>query len=667
MRATTAPKRPVTGGLVRKLEHDGKPKALQPSPKGKAPRPAKRARKPHQEAPSTTLSRAKEAPATRNSRSVDEQALDLALIGNCRVAALINPAGRIVWWCFPHFDSNPVFSRLLAGNEEKGFCDVVLADMVRSKSAYVRNTAIVETELEDKHGGRVLITDFAPRFSMYERIFRPPQLIRRITPLAGLPRISVRVRPTHSYGRPTTVHTIGSNHIRYRGSDEVLRVSTDAPLSYIAQETVFPLINPIALALGTDEPFEGAIEQTAREFEDKTRHHWHSWVRTLALPFEWQNAVIRAAITLQLCSFEETGGIVAAHTTSIPEAPNSGRNWDYRYCWLRDAYFVVQALNQLSATHTMESYLNYVTTIAAQPDQPLGPVYSIVPGENLDEVVASGLAGFLGQGPVRVGNDAASQIQHDVYGSVVLAATQMFVDERLPRMGDATLFHRLEQVGEQALATALLPDAGIWEYRGRKRIHTYSAALCWAACDRLGQVAARLGIDKRARYWSRKAAALRKEILARAWNEKRGAFVGALNDPELDASVLRLADIGLVTSRDPRFIATVDVIGQRLLRNGRIMRYTADDDFGAPETAFLACNFWYIEALTAVGRRDEARKMFCDLLDRRNPFGLLSEDIHPTTGALWGNFPQTYSMAGIINSATRLSEKWEDVWCHVSS
>ena len=610
----------------------------------------------------------KAAPAARRSAgAVKEQALDLALIGNCRIAALVNPTGRVVWCCFPRFDSDPVFSRLLAGDEEKGFTDIVLADMATSKSSYLRNTAVVVTELEDKHGGRIRITDFIPRFHMFERTFRPPQLVRRIEPLAGLPRIQIRVRPTHTYGRPTTAHSIGSNHIRYRGGGEVLRVSTDAPLSYIDQETVFPLTRPLALVFGEDEPFEGAIEQTAREFEANTIGYWHSWVRSLALPFEWQQEVIRAAITLQLCSFEETGGIVAAHTTSIPEAPDSGRNWDYRYCWLRDAYFVVQALNQLSNTQTMEAYLNYVTTIAAALNTPLGPVYSIVPGENLDEVIADGLTGFLGMGPVRVGNNAAIQVQHDVYGSVVLAATQMFVDQRLPRMGDETLFKRLEPVGELAFATALQPDAGIWEYRGRQRVHTYSAALCWAACDRLGQIAAFLGIPKRQRYWARKANQLRREILRRAWNKDKGAFVGALDDTELDASVLRIGEIGLTLQTDPKFVATCDAIGKHLLRNGRLMRYTADDDFGAPETAFLACNFWYIEALAGIGRLSEARDLFLDLLERRNSFGLLSEDIHPKTGALWGNFPQTYSMAGIINAATRLSEKWEDVWCRVSS
>jgi GH15 family glucan-1,4-alpha-glucosidase len=268
---------------------------------------------------------------------------------------------------------------------------------------------------------------------------------------------------------------------------------------------------------------------------------------------------------------------------------------------------------------------------------------------------------------VRVGNNAAVQVQHDVYGSVVLAAAQMFVDERLPRMGGESLFRRLEPIGELALKTALEPDAGIWEYRGRTRIHTYSAALCWAACDRLGQIAAKLQMEPRARYWSRHANQLRAEILKRAWNEEKRAFAGALDDPELDASVLRIAEVGLVPADDPRFASTCDVIGEKLIRNGRIMRYTADDDFGAPETAFLACNFWYIEALVALGRRDEAHDFFTGLLARRNSFGLLSEDIHPKTGALWGNFPQTYSMAGIINVATRLSEKWEDVWCRVSS
>lgn len=598
-------------------------------------------------------------------RPAGAQPLDLALIGNCRVAALIDTGGRIVWWCFPRFDSNPAFSRLLSGDDEKGFADVVLADLAKTKSGYVRNTAIVETELEDRHGGRVRITDFAPRFVHFERTFRPPQIVRRITPLGGLPRIAIRVRPTHGYGRPTTEFSLGSNHIRYHGPGPVLRLTTDAPLSYIAEERSFPLTKPVTLVFGPDEPFQSALDSTAREFEERTRDHWSGWVRSLAVPFEWQNAVTRAAVTLKLCSFEETGGIVAAHTTSIPEAPGSGRNWDYRFCWLRDSYFVIQALNKLGATETMEAYINYILTVAADRDAPLKPVHSIVPGDPLTEEIAPDLAGFLGNGPVRVGNLAEIQNQHDVYGSVILAATQMFVDERLPRMGDKALFHALEPLGERALRLALTPDSGIWEYRGRQRVHTHSAALCWAACDRLSEIARRLGIESRAAYWRDHADGLREPILGRAWHEGKGALAGALDGQDLDASVLLLPELGLLSPQDPRFLRTFEAIGRELKRNGRIMRYTNEDDFGAPETAFLVCNFWYIDALAEIGRFDEARAMFTDLLERRNAFGILSEDIHPETGALWGNIPQTYSMAAIINSATRLSVKWEDAWRRV--
>ena len=257
------------------------------------------------------------------------QNLDLALIGNSCSAALLDRNARIVWWCFPLFDSDPVFSRLVAGDEEKGFCDIVLAERVRSE----------EVELHAQHRHRrdgsdgvasswkVRISDFAPNFDHYERVYRPPQLIRRIEPIAGLPRITIRVRPTHHYGTPITNFVFGSNHIRYMGGGQVLRLTTDAPLSYIVNEISFPLTRPLNLIFGVDEPFLSAIDTTSREFLDRTRDYWHTWVRNLALAYEWQAEVVRAAITLKLCSFAETGAIIAAHTTSLPEARASSRTW----------------------------------------------------------------------------------------------------------------------------------------------------------------------------------------------------------------------------------------------------------------------------------------------------------------------------------------------------
>ena len=588
--------------------------------------------------------------------------MDLALIGNCQTAALIDRRGRIVWWCFPRFDSDPVFSRLLAGDEEKGFCEVALADQVEVKTQYLRNTAVVETTLVDARGGQVRVVDFAPRFDLYGRTYRAPQIVRRIEPVAGLPRITIKVRPTCNYGERVSEISVGSHHIRYVIGGGVVRLTTDAPISYIAAETSFPLHRRLNLVFGQDDPFRETIDDACREFLDRTCDHWQEWVRQLNVPFEWQTAVVRAAITLRLCAYEDTGGIVAAHTTSIPEAPGTSRNWDYRYCWLRDAFFVVLALNRLGATRMMESYIHYFTTIATRETGTLPPVHGVVPFTSLEETTTPALKGYRGCGPVRIGNQAAEQTQHDSYGSVVLGAAQMFVDERLTFMGDSALFAQLETLGERAWKAAFEPDAGIWEYRGRTRVHTYSAALCWAACDRLARIARILGLAERERRWASRAEVIRERLLAGAWDEKRGAFTGAIGSSDLDASVLLLAELGFLPPEDPRFRRTCETIGRELMRNGRIMRYAAPDDFGAPETAFLACSFWYIDALAQIGRRDEAREMFESVLAHRNHFGLLSEDIHPGTGELWGNFPQAYSMAGIINTATRLSSSWEEAW-----
>src|SRR5215469_15555704 len=395
-----------------------------------------------------------------------DHGLDLALIGNGRTGALINPCGRIVWWCYPRYDGDPIFSRLLAGNEEKGFTDVVLDDMVEYTSEYLRNTAIVSTILTDSRGARVRITDFAPRFRHSERLFRAPQLFRIIEPIEGLPRITIRVRPTQNYGEPIGRRAASSNHIRYQGS-EVVRLTTDAPLSMIERESPFVLNRPLHLVFGPDEPFTGDLQTTTREFCDRTRDYWTAWVRGLTISYDWQDVIIRAGITLKLSTFEETGGIIAAHTTSIPEAPGSGRTWDYRFCWVRDAYFVVKALNRIGATQTMEEFISYTLGIAANRDDALRPVYSVVPTDPMDERIAPHLAGYQGDGPVRIGNAAVQQVQHDTYGSIILAALPMFFDLRLPRLGDEGLFRLLETLGAKAGELALEADNGIWEYRGR--------------------------------------------------------------------------------------------------------------------------------------------------------------------------------------------------------
>ncbi|MBD7987937.1 glycoside hydrolase family 15 protein [Luteimonas sp. Sa2BVA3] len=586
-------------------------------------------------------------------------ALDLGLVGNGSIAALVDARACVNWCCIPAFDGDPAFCALLSPRAGGGDYAIELEDFESATQEYVKNTAILRTVLRDRHGGAVEITDFAPRWRQHGRFYRPVMLVRRLRPLSGRPRIRVVLRPLANYGADVPAQTWGSNHVRYLLPDFTLRLTSDVPVRLLRESLPFELDGERHLVLGPDETLAQPVDGFARSAERQTLEYWRDWVRYLSIPLEWQDAVIRSAITLKLCQYEETGAIVAAITTSIPEAPHSQRNWDYRYCWLRDSAFVVRALNRLGATRTMEGYLRYVLNLATGADG-LQPLYGIAFEKELEEHEVPDLAGYRGMGPVRRGNLAWVQRQHDVYGSVVLAATQLFFDQRLARPGDIDAFHRLEPVGEQAWALYDQPDAGIWEFRGRAEVHTYSSVMCWAACDRLARIATHLGLAARAAHWRGRADAMREAILARAWDAELGHFVESAEGRRLDASLLLLAELGFVDADDPRFVATVEAIGTQLRRGDGLFRYIAPDDFGSPETSFTICSFWYIDALAAIGRVDEARQQFESLLARRNHLGLLSEDMAFEDGEAWGNFPQTYSHVGVVIAAMRLSRPWSD-------
>ena len=335
--------------------------------------------------------------------------LDLGIIGNGSFSALVDDHGRVVWCCLPRFDGDPVFSSLLSGTDEPdfGFYDVVLEDCIKSEQHYARNTAILVTTLTDAQGGSIEITDFAPRFRDRNRIYRPLMLTRQVRPVSGDPRVRIRLRPACDYGARRAETTHGSNHIRFALGETTIRLTTNAPVNYILEERPFVLEEPIDLVLGPDESLETAVTPFARRAFEETRVYWFEWTRTLSIPFEWQEAVIRSAITLKLCNFEETGAVVAAMTTSLPEAAGSQRNWDYRYCWLRDAYFTIDALNRLGATRTMEGFLRYIANLVRSSDDGhLQPVYGVTQEARLTERIVEHLPGFKGHGPVRVGNQA---------------------------------------------------------------------------------------------------------------------------------------------------------------------------------------------------------------------------------------------------------------------
>jgi len=592
--------------------------------------------------------------------------LDLALIGNCAISALVDRRGAIVWCCMPRFDGDPIFHSLLAGADDgaaqDGIFSVELEGFVRSEQAYDPSTAVVRTRLFDAAGEGIEIVDFCPRFLNRDRSFRPAQIVRRVRPLIGHPRVRFIVRPRGQWGGAAPEITRGSNHLRFILPDGVLRLNTNAPLTYVLDSTWFSLQVPVSLLLGPDETLSAGIEETSRDFEEQTTLYWRRWTRRLAVPLEWQHAVIRSAITLKLCQFEETGAIVAAMTTSIPEAPDSERNWDYRFCWLRDAFFVVRALNSLSEVGTMEDYLRWLNDVVRSArGGHVQPLYGIGLEKTLTESLVPTLSGYRGMGPVRVGNQAHEHFQHDVYGNIVLGASQAFFDHRLFRRADLRDFAELEGMGEQAWRFHDQADAGMWELRTRSRVHTSSSLMCWAACDRLAKIAAVLGQATNQATWRSRADTIRAKILEQSWSESRQAFVESFGGKDLDASVLLMAEVGFIDPKDPRFVKTVDALESVLCDGPFMRRYEAPDDFGKPETAFNVCSFWRIDALARIGRTAQAREIFEAMLARSNHVGLLSEDLHVASGELWGNFPQTYSMVGVINGAVRLSSRWDTV------
>ncbi|HKY95417.1 MAG TPA: glycoside hydrolase family 15 protein, partial [Kiloniellales bacterium] len=460
--------------------------------------------------------------------------LDLGLIGNCCIAALIDIQGRILWCCLPRLDGDPAFNALLNQDADgepaaEGLYAIDYDGLELATQRYLENTAVLKTVLEGRDGSQLEIIDFAPRFMHYGRIFRPATLVRVLRPLRGTPRIRVRLRPTFEYGSVTPAITRGSNHMRMVGPQFALRLTTDAPVSFIAEETWFLVEEPLTLVLGPDESLAEPVPEAGRSFLEKTVAYWRDWTRSLNIPFEWQDEVIRSAITLKLSTFEETGAIVAAITTSIPEHPDSQRNWDYRFCGLRDAYFVVHALNRLSATRTLEHYLRFIKNIAVAERNRLQPLYPLTLGSNPHETTVPALRGYRGMGPVRVGNDAYRQVQNDVFGSVVLAVTQCFFDRRLHMEGQQQLYASLKPLGEAALASYDTPDAGIWELRTRKAVHTFSALMCWGAVDRLARIARRLGEKEDERSWREAAGTIREAILARAWNDRLQSFAATFD------------------------------------------------------------------------------------------------------------------------------------------
>ncbi len=579
---------------------------------------------------------------------------DLAIVGNCQYSALIDRRARVVWLCWPRFDSSPVFAKLL--DERGGAFAIGSPDPhTRVDQSYLQNTNILRTEFKNGEG-RFEVIDFAPRFMQSQRSFHPAMLVRIVRPLEGKPKIGVEIFPTYDYGRVEPRAHWGSHHIEYEGLPGSLRLTTTAPFTYIEEKSPFALTRPQYFVLAWGAPFEAPIAETCEAFYESTKRYWESWVKHCTIPPIYQEAVIRSALVLKLHQYEDTGAIIAATTTSIPEAPGTARTWDYRYCWLRDTYFTLSALQYLGQFEEMEAFSDYLRNIGESDAGRLQPLYGIGGKGALPESTLEHLAGYRGHGPVRVGNDAYAHIQNDIYGEVILALSPLFLDRRF-------VFENLDPPRE--LLSRLLahiavrleePDAGVWEFRDRSRLHTFTLLMHWLGA----KTAARIGeawrwedLAQRARSVQARAA----HILDTAcWSPSLGCYVQAAGTEDLDASLFMMINSGFLSRASPRAESHLSALHRVLsAENGLIYRYVHRDDFGRSPSTFTICGFWYIEALARLGHLDRAKALFEQYLGYANPAFLFGEDLDPVTLEQWGNFPQTYSHVGLVNAAFKIA------------
>lgn len=581
-----------------------------------------------------------------------------AIVGNGSFNALVE-RGRINWLCWPRPDSSFVFGELLDA-QRGGVFAITPACPATCEVEYLENTNVLRTVWRAGEAACEVL-DFAPRFQRFNRTFRPTMLVRIVRRLAGDLPLRVVCAPRYDYGRVEPTCWSGSNHLQFGGLPAPLRLTTNAPLTYVREGSPFLLTRDLHFVLTWGEPLEAPLEETAEAFLVKTRDEWRRWVKSGRIPREWQREVIRSALTLKLQQYEDTGALLAATTMSLPESPGSGRTWDYRYCWLRDAYFTVAAFERMGYVEEMERFLLYLRNLCGDGCSELQPVYGIGGERDLTERVLPELAGFRGDGPVRVGNQAFAQRQNDAYGELILAIARLLLDVR---------FRATEGIsGAVAMVQGLLgqidqrleqPDAGLWELRGQQHVHTFTLLTHWAGARRAATIGEALGRTDLAEHGNRVAARAEALLWRDCWDERQGALTQAAGLTNLDASSLLALHFGFLGGDDPRAVRHVDAIASRLaLRNGLLRRYDVADDFGVPEAAFTVCSFWLAEAQAMVGRRAAGRALFEQVLARHNGIGLYAEDLLVDGGAQSGNFPQTYSHVGLINAAFRLSQPWD--------
>lgn len=574
------------------------------------------------------------------------------IIGNCKTAALVHKSGRIEWCCLPKFDSPSVFASIL--DPEGGYFEVRLSGTHSVRQNYIPKTNILYTEFDDGQNAFATI-DFMPRYREGTIFKKPLEIHRFLKPLRGQPTIRISFKPRLNYAQKETKVKLRPNSITASNGLESIYLYSSLSLISLMEGTSLSLQEENYLLLTYHEKLELPDLSYVREMFEKTKKYWEGWSGHCRLPSLFSDEVLRSALTLKLLTYEETGALIAAATTSLPEVLGNERNWDYRYCWLRDSSLVLEALKSMGHFEEARGFIHFLLRIFESKQTKVQILYGIGGRSNLEEKILPHLRGYKDSGPVRIGNNAWHTRQNDIFGEILNTIYLYYFHHQIEKMPEEVwslvkfLVHTIAQ-------DWFTPDAGIWEIRHRKEHFTFSKVLSWVALDRGIKIAEKIGKHYAVENWRPFALEIRKDIESKGWNEEIGSFTQVYGSADVDASLLLMEHYGFLTSQDPRWIGTVKQCEKQLMQNGYVFRYKNEDDFGKPKNAFIVAAFWMVNALYSIGESKKALKLFEGTLAKANHLGLFSEDFDVKTGELLGNFPQAYSHMALINTVNMLSQ-----------
>lgn len=583
--------------------------------------------------------------------------LNYAMIGNCKSAALISEKGSIDWCCLPDFNSSSVFAKIL-DNEKGGSFEIIVDDSYSIKQSYIRTTNIVSTIYSNGHDTFEVI-DFMPRYHEDNGYYNPPDIIRYINHMSGKPTFKFFYNPKLEYAKHKTHIKVEEEYIKSytsKGEYDSLYLYTDLDKQSIIDQQPITLKTDAFVLIGYDQKIlNQTIDRQYLKLQ-KTKVYWLEWSNELTSFSRYNKEIVRSALALKMLSYDKTGAVLAAATTSLPESIGEERNWDYRFCWIRDASMVIKVLSNLGHLNTVKRFMKFIIDIIPDKDEKIQIMYGINREKTLTEETLDHLSGYENSEPVRIGNAAYLQKQNDIYGILMDVIYQQFTNFEMSLENSETLWTIVRSIVRIVDNNWEKPDKGIWEIRTDEKHFTFSKVLCWVAIDRAVKVACIIKKDKYFNEWQPLADKIKEDILQNAWNPTVNAFTQFYGSNDLDAATLLMEPYGFISAKDPKYKQTVLATEKELCVDGLMYRYKNKDDFGLPSSSFTICTFWQINALNAIGERKKAKAMFDQLLSYSNHVGLFSEDIDFKTKRLLGNFPQAYSHLALIETAINLSK-----------